>query len=147
MKKILFIIVLISVMADYSLAIETDTVIVEADTVKVETLARTSESWNSQPLPNYLTGTPEITILRITIPPGTQLPLHKHPVINAGVLTAGELTVLTEDGDVLHLEAGDAIVEVVDKWHYGINESEKHSEIIVFYAGIADTPITIDYSR
>ena len=81
MKKILSIIVLISALADYSLAVESGTITVEREAVKVETLAKTSESWNGQPLPNYLTGTPEITILRITIPPGTQLPLHKHPVM------------------------------------------------------------------
>lgn len=147
MKKILCIIVLIYLLADYSFAVESGTITDERQAVKVETLAKTSESWNSQPLPDYSAGTPEITILRITIAPGAQLPLHKHPVINAGVLTRGELTVLTEDGDRLHLEEGDAIVEVVDKWHYGINESERYSEIIVFYAGIANSPITIDYSR
>ncbi len=46
-------------------------------------------------LPEYPEGKPEITILRIQIPPGTTLPLHTHPVINAGVLLSGELAVIT----------------------------------------------------
>ena len=97
----------------------------DVNTVKVEVLAKTSSSWDGGSLPDYPKGKPEITILRITIPPGVQLPLHKHPVINAGVLLKGELTVVTEDNKTLHLKAGDSIVEVVNKWHHGKNEGNK----------------------
>ena len=69
--------------------------------------------------------------------------LHKQPVINAGVLLSGELTVVTEDNKTLYLKAGESIVEVVNKWHYGKNEGNKTAEILVFYAGVQDTPITI----
>ena len=115
----------------------------EVNTVKVDVLAKTSASWDGKSLPNYAKGKPEITILRIKIPQGVQLPLHKHPVINAGVLLKGELTVVTKDQETLHLKAGDSIVEVVDKWHYGINEGNEPAEIIVFYAGVQGIPITI----
>ncbi len=115
----------------------------DANTVKVDILTKTSSSWDGISLPNYPKGKPEITILRIKIPPGAQLPLHKHPVINAGILLKGELTVVTEDNKTLHLKAGDSIVEVVNKRHYGKNESNKPVEIIVFYAGISGMPITI----
>ena len=115
----------------------------DVNTVKVDVLAKTSSSWDGRDLPDYTKGKPEITILRITIPQGVQLPLHKHPVINAGILLKGELTVVTEDNKTLHLKAGDSIVEVVNKWHYGKNEGNKPAEIIVFYAGILGTPITI----
>lgn len=111
--------------------------------VKVEVLAKTSSSWDGETLPDFAKGKPEITILRITIPPKALLPLHKHPVINAGLLLRGELTVVTEDKKTLHLKAGDSIVEVVNKWHYGKNEGNEPAEIIVFYAGIQGTPITI----
>ena len=115
----------------------------DVNTVKVVVLAKTSSSWDGGTLPDYVKGKPEVTILRITIPPKIQLPLHKHPVINAGVLIKGELTVVTEDKKILYLKAGDSIVEVVNKWHYGKNEGNVPAEIIVFYAGTRDTPITI----
>lgn len=116
----------------------------QGNVVEVETLAKTSFSWDGGALPFYPSTEPEITILRIKIPAGVQLPIHKHPVINAGVLLRGELTVMTEDqSEFLHLKAGDAIVELVDKWHFGINEGDKTAEIIVFYAGTPSTPITI----
>jgi quercetin dioxygenase-like cupin family protein len=110
---------------------------------QVDVLAKTGSSWDGSPLPDYSKGTPEVTILRIKIPPGAQLPLHTHPVINAGVLLSGELTVFSEDNKTLHLKAGDSIVEVVNKWHYGKNEGDKTAELIVFYAGVLDTPITV----
>jgi len=111
--------------------------------VQVDVLAKTGLSWDGCILPIYQKGTPEITILRIKIPPGVQLPLHTHPVINAGVLLGGELTVVTEDNRTLHLKTGESIVEVVNKWHYGKNEGNKMAEILVFYAGVQDTPITV----
>jgi len=115
----------------------------ELNSVDVEILAKTNESWDGRDLPNYPEGKPNITILRIKIPPKVELPLHEHPVINAGVLLKGELTVVTKDRETLHLKAGDSIVEVVDKWHYGKNEGTETAEIIVFYAGIQGSPITI----
>ena len=111
--------------------------------VHTDVLAKASLSWDGNHLPDYPKGSPELTILRIKIPPGAQLPLHKHTVINAGVLLSGELTVITEDNRTLHLKAGESIVEVVDKWHYGKNEGNKTAEILVFYAGVSDTPITV----
>jgi len=115
----------------------------DVNTVNVDVLAKTSSSWDGRALPDYKKGNPEITILKITIPPKVQLPLHLHPVINAGVLLKGELTVVTEDNKTLHLKAGDSIVEVVNQWHFGKNEGNEPAEIIVFYAGIQNTPITI----
>ncbi|MEA2047004.1 MAG: cupin domain-containing protein [Campylobacterota bacterium] len=115
----------------------------EINHVQVDVLAKTGSSWNGETLPSYASGKPEITILKITIPPKTELALHKHPVINAGVLLKGELTLVTKEKQTLSLKAGDAIVEVVNRWHYGKNEGNKPAEIIVFYAGIQDMPITV----
>jgi quercetin dioxygenase-like cupin family protein len=115
----------------------------DVNNIIVETLAKSNSSWDGEVLPDYPKGKPEVTILRIKIPAGAKLEMHNHPVINAGVLLAGELTVVTEDNKTLHLKAGDSIVEVVNKKHYGKNEGSQIAEIIVFYAGVADKPITI----
>jgi quercetin dioxygenase-like cupin family protein len=115
----------------------------ETHFIESKELAKSSLSWDGNPLPNYPEGQPEVTILRITIPPGVQLPMHEHPVINAGVLISGELTVVTTENKTLHLQAGDPIIEVVNTWHYGKNEGQAPAEIIVFYAGISSKPITI----
>lgn len=106
---------------------------------QVVVLAKSSQSWEGSPLPAYPKEAPEISVLKITIPPHTTLPLHKHPIINVGYMVKGTLKVVTEEGEVLHLSAGDAIIEVVEKWHYGVNESDEPVEIVVVYAGTKES--------
>lgn len=116
---------------------------VTAGGIKVETLVKSGSSWDGSVLPAYEQGVPETTILRITIQPHAKLETHKHLVMNAGVLLKGSLTVITEENKVLHLKAGDPIIEVVNKWHYGMNEGNVPAEIIVFYAGVQGHPVTV----
>ena len=111
--------------------------------IVVKQLVKSAKSWNGELMPAYPPGQPEITILRISIPAGARLETHSHPVINAGVLLSGQLTVVTVDGQTLHLQAGDPIVEVVNTMHYGINQGKVPAEIVVFYAAAVDTPITV----
>lgn len=136
MKKTLLIIAL-------ALFVSTQSYAKEAQKLKVDVLAKTTSSWDGTPLKPYAKGTPEVTILKIAIPPKMKLPVHKHPYMNAGVLTKGQLTVVTIDKKVLELKAGDAIVEVLDKCHYGVNKGDTTAEIIVVYAGIKGKPVTI----
>lgn len=110
---------------------------------EVITLTKSNHTWSGELLPAYLEGQPEVTILRIKIPPKTSLAVHEHPEINAGLMIRGELTVISEDQDTLHLKEGDTIVELVNKWHFGKNEGDEIAEIVVFYAGIEGTPVTI----
>ncbi|MCF8274418.1 MAG: cupin domain-containing protein [Flavobacteriaceae bacterium] len=114
----------------------------EGDIIVVK-LAETTRSWNGDALPKYPDGPPKVTVLKITIPPKTKLHKHYHPVINSGIVLKGELTVIDEDDKVLLLKAGDVIVELVNKVHYGVNEGNKPVEIVVFYAGTTDLPITV----
>jgi len=114
-----------------------------AGNIEVETLAQGGKSWDGSALPKYPQENPQITILRIKIPPSAKLPLHKHPIINAGFMLKGELTVVTDDEKVLKLKAGDPIIEVVDKWHYGRNDGDEIAEIVVFYAGFKGEPLSI----
>ena len=111
--------------------------------ISIKELVRTSKSWDAKLLLPYPQGQPEITILKISIPAGARLETHSHPVINAGVLMSGQLTVKTTDGKVLRLKAGDPIVEVVNTPHYGINEGTVPAEIVVFYAGIVGQSVTV----
>ncbi|WP_208596538.1 cupin domain-containing protein [Desulfonatronum thiosulfatophilum] len=110
--------------------------------IQIRELVRTERSWDGNLLPAYPEGQPEIRVLSIVIAPGEKLPIHRHPVINAGYLLSGHLRVHTLDGRVLDLQAGETVVEVVDVWHWGESLGEDPAHIIVFYAGRADVPIT-----
>jgi len=110
---------------------------------KVIKLLETTKSWNGDTLPKYLEGTPQVTILKIIIPPKTKLKMHKHPVMNAAVMLKGELMVITTKQDTLKIKEGNAFEEVVNTWHYGLNNSNKPVEVLVFYAGVKESPITL----
>ena len=110
--------------------------------IQVEKLAESTQSWNGDNLPSYPEGQPKVTILKASIPPKAKLEMHEHLVINAGLLLKGELTVIDEFGNRLELKAGDTIIELVNTFHYGINEGTETAEIVVFYAGDDKTPIT-----
>ena len=111
--------------------------------VQVEPLAKSYTSWDGTPLPAYRTGQPEVTIVKYIIAPGAELPPHLHPVINAGVMLKGELTVVSDTGERLHLKAGDTIIELVDQAHQGRNEGTETAELIVFYAGNVGQPTRV----
>ena len=135
MKKNIFVLTLIILLSGCA----------HPDGTTTEVLAKGGSSWDGGFLPAYPTGKPEITVLKITIPPGAQLERHRHPVINAGYLVSGELTVVTDDDQKLHLRAGESLIEVVDKGHYGKNEGRSPAVIVVFYVGEADRPVTVKH--
>ena len=111
--------------------------------VKAQVLIKTTQSWNGSTLPDYGNGQPEITIIRYSFAPGATLPMHMHPVINAGVLLQGELIVTTKTGQKLELKAGDPLVELFKEWHSGFNPGKESVDLIVVYAGTVGTPLVI----
>lgn len=137
MKRTLIILSLLTILLS-CIQIESET-----DELQVETLLQTTQSWDGSELPSYPDGKPEISILKVSIPPHSELVLHKHEVINAGILLAGNLTVITENSDTLKMQTGDVLSEVVGTWHYGVNEGDDVAEIVVFYAGTVGTPLSV----
>ena len=108
-----------------------------------ELVAESYLSWNGDSLPAYPAGKPKISIVKVTIPPHSELPKHHHPVINAGVLLKGQLTVIDIHGNVLEMKAGDPIIEVVNTIHYGVNKGDEPAEILIIYAGADEMKIVV----
>jgi quercetin dioxygenase-like cupin family protein len=78
--------------------------------VHVETLLRTSSSWDGEPYKSYLPGQPELSILKITLAPHAQLEWHSHPMPSAAYIVAGELTIETKkDGKKHQFTTGQAV--------------------------------------
>lgn len=111
--------------------------------VKVEVLVQSDKSWNGDQLPAYPTEQPQISVVKVTIPPHSKLKWHSHPVINAGYLISGEVTVTTKDGVERVVKAGEGLIEIVDTLHYGRNDGDVAAEIIVVYAGVKDVPLAV----
>ena len=110
--------------------------------VEVTCVTDTSESWDGTPLPAYPAGTPRVTILRGVIPPGATMAMHRHSVVNAGVVLRGELTVVSDTGAERTFRAGEALVELVGTPHYGVTRGVAETEVVMFYAGAGDLPLS-----
>jgi quercetin dioxygenase-like cupin family protein len=77
------------------------------------------------------------------VPPKTTLAWHEHPMPNAAYMLSGELTVEKKsDGKTRHLKAGDTLPEMVDIIHRGYT-GEQEAQLIVFYAGNIEQPLSI----
>ena len=112
--------------------------------LKVEQVLQTNQSWDGSPYTSYPTGQPQVTVLRITIPPNTALHWHRHPIISVGYVLSGHLTLEKKDtGERTILQAGQAVAETVQTTHRGYTTDEA-VELIVFYAGQAGLPLTIN---
>ncbi len=111
--------------------------------IKIETLAKSSKEWSGETLPAYPESQPQITVLRITVPVGVELPFHSHPVINAAVVIQGKLELSLKDYKKRIFNTGDALIEVVNKVHTGKSIGQDDLIVIVFYAGTEKLPNTV----
>ncbi|MGL5938447.1 MAG: cupin domain-containing protein [Phocaeicola sp.] len=122
---------------------QTEKQVESSPVVKIEKLIETSQSWDGVNLPNYPTGEPVITIMKYTFPPKMRLDEHSHSIINCGVMLSGELTVITKEGTEKTFHKGDAVAEVINGIHYGENRGDEPAEIIMFYVGEPNTPLSV----
>jgi quercetin dioxygenase-like cupin family protein len=114
----------------------------EPASVQMETLLRSGTSWDGTPYTTYPQGAPELTVLKITIPPHSSLPWHTHPMPNAAYVLSGQITVeKKENGEKKLLTVGQVLPEMVDALHRGTTGDEP-VVLIVFYAGIKDMPLS-----
>ncbi|MBD8495941.1 cupin domain-containing protein [Pseudomonas syringae] len=110
--------------------------------IESQVLLKSTASWDGTPYTAYPKGQPELTLLKIRIPADTTLNWHRHPVPNAAYVVAGQLTVQARDSaNEVVLKAGDTLAEMVDIMHRGVTGNEP-VELIVFYAGTAQTPLS-----
>lgn len=106
-----------------------------------EKLVQAQTVWNGGKLNPVKLENPEISVVKIFLPVGEKLPMHKHPLINVAYMLKGELTVRTEAGEAKTFRAGEPIIEVIDVWHYGENTGKEPVEMIVTYVGEAGTAL------
>ena len=117
----------------------------EKATVTIEKILDTETAWDGSSYGSYPDGQPEMSVLKITIPPNTALPWHTHPIPSAGYVVSGELTVERKDGERKVVKQGEVLPETVDSVHRGIS-GNRPVTLIVFYAGVRGLPLSkLDY--
>ena len=114
---------------------------------KVESteLIRTSQSWDGVELPDYFKGHPELVAVKYVFPVGQKLGWHHHPVMNYGVLTQGELTIIGLDGQEKVVHEGEPVVEMVNTIHHGENRGTKPVILYMFYLSQKDLPLAVQH--
>lgn len=110
--------------------------------ITAECLVETGSGWDGSPLPAYPAAKPLLSIYRYVFPPHTVTADHYHKIINCGVVTRGELTLVCRDGREKTVRAGEAVVEIDDEVHHGENRGDVPAEVIMFYAGDGKTPFS-----
>lgn len=111
--------------------------------IEKKVLAGGSRAWNDSQLPDYPNGEPDVVVCRISIAPGEKLERHIHPVINAGMVINGNLTVVDDDGDERCFGPGEAIIEMVGQPHYGENRGDEPVDLVMFYASTPGKPLSL----
>lgn len=131
----------------YSIFILCISVLLLTDTVysaQKEVLLKTTSTWDSIEYPKLKIKKPEVTVLKITINTGEKLAMHKHDLVNIAYIKKGVLTVITDKNEKITLKEGDCLAELVGKYHYGMNTGSEPVELIVFYIGEKDTPLSVN---
>lgn len=113
-----------------------------SDKIESVTLLKTTKSWDGTLYASYPTGQPEISVLKISVPPNKALDWHKHPIINAAYVEKGEIQIERKaDGKTQWVRKGEVLPEMVNIAHRG-KTGNKGATLIVFYSGATDIPLS-----
>ncbi|MGE8432696.1 MULTISPECIES: cupin domain-containing protein [Chryseobacterium] len=113
-----------------------------SDKIESVTLLKTTKSWDGTLYSAYPSGQPEVSVLKISVPPNKALDWHKHPVINAAYIEKGEIQIeRKEDGKTQWVKQGQVLPEMVNIAHRG-KTGDKGATLIVFYSGSPDIPLS-----
>ena len=114
-----------------------------AGEVSSKILVKESVSWDGSAF-KYGKGKPEITIQKIDISTGSEevsLGIHCHTIPLAAYVLRGSVRVVKPSGASKLFQAGDAFIEVMNRWHTGLFLED--TELIFFYAEKKDATLSV----
>jgi len=112
-----------------------------SEEVAVEVLTKNSISWDGSPV-RYPKQGAEITVMKISVPDGAEIPLHCHPVPLAAYMLSGAIEVVKSSGEKRIFRQGEAFIEVMNQWHQGTGIGAG-TELVVFFAGQQNAPVAV----
>jgi quercetin dioxygenase-like cupin family protein len=108
--------------------------------VQGKVILQTEATSNGDPITYLNADHPKITVMTVDIAPRAKTGWHSHPVPVYAYVMSGQLTVEIEGGAKTKFKKGDAIIEVVNVRHNGINNGKIPVRLVVFYTGGKDIP-------
>lgn len=109
-----------------------------------DVLLKTTSTWDNAEYKKLKIKNPEVTVLKIVINKGEELPVHRHDLVNVAYVKKGTLTVISDNNKEITIHEGDVLPELIGKYHYGKNTGKDPVELIVFYVGEKGTPLSVN---
>lgn len=111
--------------------------------VLIQNLLKTDTTSIGQKIHYPDTGNPEISMLKVTIPPGKETGFHKHTIPVFAYVMSGKLTVELENGKTMEFNKESSFAEVINTMHNGKNTGKEDVVLIVTYLGVKNLPLSI----
>ncbi len=109
----------------------------------VEKLLMTDSTSLGQEIQYPTSGQAEVTVQRITFPPGASTGWHKHNIPVFSYIIQGELTVETEDHKILRFKENTSFSESLNTYHNGTNKGNKDLIVIAMYMSAVGEKLAI----
>lgn len=110
--------------------------------ILVETILKTDTTSIGQKLAFPRSDKDEVTICKVTIPPGDSTGWHKHERCVFAYVVQGTLRVKLEDKTLRKFTKGSCFAEVIQTMHNGYNAGKKDVVLIAFYLGEKGQPLS-----
>ncbi|AFY75154.1 hypothetical protein Syn7502_03288 [Synechococcus sp. PCC 7502] len=111
--------------------------------IKVTQLLKTQTTSIGQPINFATINKPEVTAVKVEIPPGKETGWHKHPHPGYAYIIQGTLTLELERNQKFTFKPGSTFVEVVGTLHNGKNLGNEPVILIAFFTAEAGQPFAI----
>lgn len=110
--------------------------------VVVQSVLQTGTTASGQPIVYPKTDSPEVRILMVDIPPGTETGWHRHPMPCYAYVLSGSVTVELKNGTNYTFHAGEGFAETVGTLHNGKNTGKEPVKLVMTVTGAKGVPTT-----
>lgn len=112
--------------------------------VEKKILLKTDHSWDGNVYHAYPGGMPEITLLKVDVPPAHLLSWHYHACISTVYMTYGSVTLTMKDSAKKRtFSKGDTFSDTVNSVHQGLSGTQG-AGMLVFFACSKNTSLTTE---
>lgn len=103
--------------------------------IRIETLLKTDTTTIGQKISYPQFDKNEVTLSKVTIPPGESTGWHKHDIPVFAYVVKGTLTVEMENKKAMHFPENSSFSEVLNTFHNGRNDGKEEVVLLAFYLG------------
>jgi len=109
----------------------------------IEPLLKTDSTYIGQKIIYPASQEDEITLLKITIPPGHSTGWHTHEYPLVAYVQSGTLTVEFENNKSISFPPNSAFAETLNTIHNGINRGSENVVLLGFFMGVKGKPLSV----